>query len=925
MNELIFTFLMKIKNKFLFLVLLFSSLVVSTQAQFIGTDGFLKGNSIEVGVNTYGMFGSLTVPPPGYHPRCPSTFAGFVEYPENRLGFVADPALDGWTVGTPTYFGDYFIPATPQEGWDIEINGNWNKAWGFNTAFTAEGGPLLLTGSIVSYEEIGREKVIRWEGSMGALSIKKKIIVDTTKTFFIVEVDLENTGPVTLTDIYYGRAVDPDNEERLTSNFSTINEIVHQPYASSDPDDEYKCLVTAKGMSYPALSYLGLGTRDCRAKCFIVKGSVMHFDKSSIVYNDGPTMPDDYVFEVGSGHTGDSGIGLIFDIGDLTPGEKTSLAYAYILRLEDLDTAFRRMVPTLSTEEGEGILHDTMYVCPDTWVDFSLSGGYHYVWSTWFPSTGLADPSAIYENSAYVTEPITYYIVGTNTECPETDTLSLTFIPYNLLDPGKDTTVQFCNIDDTVNLFGYLGGTPSIGGTWTGPGVTPGGDLVLSTMAVGVYEFTYTHGSALCNLSAVLTVEIIPVVDLDFEISYYYGCDQDTIIINNLSTNVDSFKWSFGDGSTNITDFHPTHIYLDQGTYPVWLIAQNIIGCVDSTMRLATIIHSVDAVFTQSNDTICEIAGNTVAFYDASTGDIAEWNWDFGDGATSTLQHPLHTYFEPGIYTIRLVVRDVIGCYDTAYSSLFVAEAPLFDIESSRDEICTGDMIYFTATLDPFTTNMIWDFGDGVGVERIMDTMYHSYTTPGTYYIKVESTYLYCPNTIDYDTILVKPYPVVNLGPDTGICLKGAPIIIDPHTDSGNPPHTKYYWSHGDTISQIKITIPGIYQLIADLDGCITMDELHVHKDCYIDIPNAFTPNGDGDNDYFFPRQLLSDGVVDFNMTIYNRWGEKIFETNDADGRGWDGRYNGYDQPMGVYVYHITVRYKNQASERYIGDVTLVR
>ncbi|MGN6569765.1 MAG: gliding motility-associated C-terminal domain-containing protein [Flavipsychrobacter sp.] len=101
---------------------------------------------------------------------------------------------------------------------------------------------------------------------------------------------------------------------------------------------------------------------------------------------------------------------------------------------------------------------------------------------------------------------------------------------------------------------------------------------------------------------------------------------------------------------------------------------------------------------------------------------------------------------------------------------------------------------------------------------------------------------------------------------------------------------------------------------------------MEVYNKCYLDIPNAFTPDGDGVNDYFFPRQLLSAGVIQFYMGIYNRWGEKVFETSQTDGRGWDGRLNGNLQPEGVYVYLIKVRFAGSDTENlYKGNVTLLR
>jgi gliding motility-associated-like protein len=98
-----------------------------------------------------------------------------------------------------------------------------------------------------------------------------------------------------------------------------------------------------------------------------------------------------------------------------------------------------------------------------------------------------------------------------------------------------------------------------------------------------------------------------------------------------------------------------------------------------------------------------------------------------------------------------------------------------------------------------------------------------------------------------------------------------------------------------------------------------------VKQDCYIDVPNAFTPNGDGVNDYFLPRPSLAKGLTSFTMSVYNRWGQLIFETDKIEGRGWDGRFNGAAQPEGVYVFMIDAKFKDGQIEKRQGNVTLLR
>lgn len=107
--------------------------------------------------------------------------------------------------------------------------------------------------------------------------------------------------------------------------------------------------------------------------------------------------------------------------------------------------------------------------------------------------------------------------------------------------------------------------------------------------------------------------------------------------------------------------------------------------------------------------------------------------------------------------------------------------------------------------------------------------------------------------------------------------------------------------------------------------GCNSTDSVEVRNDCYLDIPNAFSPNGDGMNDYFFPRQLLSSSVNFFHLQIYNRWGLLIYEATRPDGRGWDGKFNDVPQPQGVYVYQIDAQIGNAAMQHFHGNVTLLR
>ena len=109
------------------------------------------------------------------------------------------------------------------------------------------------------------------------------------------------------------------------------------------------------------------------------------------------------------------------------------------------------------------------------------------------------------------------------------------------------------------------------------------------------------------------------------------------------------------------------------------------------------------------------------------------------------------------------------------------------------------------------------------------------------------------------------------------------------------------------------------------INGCPSSDSITVLNDCYMNLPNVFTPNGDGVNDFFFPRDYLTKGLTAFKMEIYNRWGEIIFSTTKTDGAGWDGKYNGIPQPEGVFIYKMDATFKDGVHEHHQGNFTLLR
>ncbi|KAA5533319.1 PKD domain-containing protein [Taibaiella lutea] len=490
--------------------------------------------------------------------------------------------------------------------------------------------------------------------------------------------------------------------------------------------------------------------------------------------------------------------------------------------------------------------------------------------------------------------------------------------------PGKDSSANLCLDQETVNAFDYLAGNPTPGGTWTGTGVTPNGDFNPAAVGVGYYPLEYKLTKWQCDTTAIVTFHVVNSVNIDFSYDLGLGCVVDTVHFNNLS-DTGKYWWTFGDGTFPAdTTMNPTHIYQDQNFYTVKLIVKNELGCIDSALKVIDITHPINAAFTQSADTICLGEGAPVVFTDASTGAITDWNWNFGEGTPSTAQNPSYIFTQAGNHTIRLIVSDAIPCYDTAYKQVQVDAVPYFSISQDKHMICAGDALnfesdYYAATI----RNIAWNFGDGTQWNQLGATT-HRYENSGIYWITADADFGACGISHDTDSVIVTALPLVNLGPDSVLCLDGTALTVA-DLNNASDPGMQWQWSTGATTPSIQIVHPGIYSLTATKNDCATTETIEVNKDCYTDIPNVFTPNGDGVNDYFYPKQLLSKGVVGFSMTIFNRWGQKVFESTTANGRGWDGNFNNKMQPVGVYIYQMSVIMKNGRSEEYTGNVTLMR
>ena len=192
-------------------------------------------------------------------------------------------------------------------------------------------------------------------------------------------------------------------------------------------------------------------------------------------------------------------------------------------------------------------------------------------------------------------------------------------------------------------------------------------------------------------------------------------------------------------------------------------------------------------------------------------------------------------------------------------------------------------------------------------------------TSAGTYAVTVTNP-TGCAAVGTVDVSYATQPPVVNLGPDLEICGNEGKVL------HANIPNAYYVWNDNSNDSVLTVSATGTYSLTVSTGCGSGTDAVNVvvHADeCALLLPTTFSPNADGANDLF--RAISRCPVKRFALHVYNRWGELVFETTDAE-ESWNGVFRDMAQPLGVYVYYIDYfNYCEQKMKKVVGNVTLVR
>lgn len=569
--------------KKIFTLCIFSFFISNhTFSQLVGGSAYIKGTSVEVGINGTGGFEGVDMtvspPPTGMHPRTST----------NYFGFVANPQLNSWA----TFDGDYFTPGSPENGWGIQFGNTSAGAGASNNCSDGTGiGTLVeIPGTMTNYSQILDCISSDWEGNLTNgtnLHFKINYFLQQNDLFYTTTVSIKNNTTDTIPLMYYYRNLDPDNNEEQTGDYSTTNTIEDQPGTGAC---DLACVSATQ--SQPNNSYLalaGVGS-DFRV-------SYGGFDNRSGVniWNAAGGLTG----TVGSSNTDDKAISLAYRIQNFLPGTTRTFKYVVILNASDKNKAVSNLL-YLSYPGSQNFIPtscsttiDTVKACGgSTKIEISGPNVNDYSWN-WVPNTFLSSSTSYSANITPTTATI-YTITGSpinSCASPTPLTYTIAVVPFPALSTTVTSNSPLC-IGSTVNLTANGGNYYS----WTGPNnfssnVQSPSFVATSSLSSGTYTAIITSANG-CSSTDTVKVEVAPGSMVSIS-SNTLVCQGHSVLLT--ASGATSYNW-FNSATTPTIIVTPTttSVYSVSGS-------SGTAGCNSTAQTTITTIQNAVADFTGLN------------------------------------------------------------------------------------------------------------------------------------------------------------------------------------------------------------------------------------------------------------------------------------------------------------------------------------
>lgn len=422
------------------------------------------------------------------------------------------------------------------------------------------------------------------------------------------------------------------------------------------------------------------------------------------------------------------------------------------------------------------------------------------------------------------------------------------------------------------------------------------------------------------------------------------GCVPLTVDFIDTVANAVTYYWNFGDGTPTVVTTSPntSHTYTTVGLFQVMLIAEDSTTCnIRDTAYLNINVGDLQAFVDFNPVKLPPCDSFKYRFDNLSVAPAprpftsTSFQWNFGDGTPPLITGPgpvFHNYAGPGTYIVTLILRDTAYCNsgDTVRKTLSVAPLVVAQFTTPAQG-CVPYTANFNNTSVAGQTYQ-WDFGDG-NTSTLMNPV-HTYTLIGTYTVTLIANN---PNTCNLSDTTRFTINVVNRPVSNFSFIPNPPVenTANTFTNLSSPDATLFKWLFGDgdsLVTSSRLPVVHQYNTTGTFNACLVTINAAGCADTFclpvqtiinplVDVPNAFTPNSNDQNNKIFVRGY---GISKMRFIIWNRWGQKVFESNDRN-IGWDGRFKGVVQPMDVYAYTLDVEFFDGTKTTKAGDITLIR
>ncbi len=512
---------------------------------------------------------------------------------------------------------------------------------------------------------------------------------------------------------------------------------------------------------------------------------------------------------------------------------------------------------------------------------------------------------------------------------PISDAINITITPAPIVNAGNDTTI--CGGALSVILNGTMN-TVASGAIWTtnGTGTFSPDNLTLNaiyTPAVSdpdtlIFVLT-TTGNGLCN-AEFDTMMVYRNVRPTAAFTVSNSCVGQSALFTDTSNpnggTITSWAWDFGTSTSSLQN--PSLVYPTIGTFTVSLVVSSGLGCTDSITNTIMINPLPTVAFSY----VANCQNDVVTFTSTSSANVVSWDWNFDDGNTSILTNPSNLFDSAGVYSVVLTVISDSGC--TAISTQLVTINPVPLAGFTAQINCTSLTVNFTDTSSISSGTIVsysWSFGDG-GTSTLQNPNY-TYPDTGTYIV----TLIIQSNNgcADTATIFVTTgTPVLADYIPPGGTYNVNQIISFTNQSIGG---VSYIWNFGDGSSTSTSTNPaysfvnpGTYSVIlvaTNSGGCSDTATyvFTINSSGYV-VPSGFTPDGNGLNDFFYVLGNFST----YELRVFNEWGNQIFISNEQSNK-WDGKYKGFQQPAGTYIYIFNGKLLDGEELKLDGEINVVR